>query len=66
MGFTTPSGTPPPTPQGPEATEPTVKYDREYTWVSSATWTKFGMVRALIVVPEKAHIDAVYRALGIA
>jgi FtsP/CotA-like multicopper oxidase with cupredoxin domain len=26
----------------------------------------FGMVTALIVVPEKQHIDAIYKALGIA
>jgi hypothetical protein len=26
----------------------------------------FGMVTALIVVPEKKHIDAIYKALGIA
>jgi FtsP/CotA-like multicopper oxidase with cupredoxin domain len=26
----------------------------------------FGMVTALIVVPEKAHVDAIYKALGVA
>ena len=26
----------------------------------------FGMVTALIVVPEKKHIDAIYKALGVA